>query len=73
TCTMNIRYTVMSVFTGVIFLAILLQSLKSVSTRPKKIISILISSVMVIFCLLSVVVYLKIGYIPAVYDGVVLK
>ena len=73
TCTMNIRYTVMSVFTGVIFLAILLQSLKSVSTRPKKVISVLISLVMVIFCLLSVVVYLKIGYIQAVYDGVVLK
>ncbi len=73
TCTMNIRYTMMSVFTGVLFLALVLQSFKNTASLPRKIICLTTYAVIVTFCIFSAVTYLKIGYIPAVYDGVVLQ
>lgn len=73
TCTMNIRYTVMSVFTGVIFLCFLLKALKQKTGLLPKMVSAMVYTVAVLFCIFSVVTYLKIGYIPAVYDGVVLQ
>ena len=77
TCTMNVRYVVPSVLTSVIFISLLMQSLKDKQKTVHKpyanIILGIYSVTTAVFCILAIVTYVRIGHIPAVYDGVVLQ
>ena len=84
TCTMNIRYVVMSIFTGAFFLSAMLHMLirkgsayEENTAKSKTFIlnNTLIygtAAVIILFSAFSIVTYIMIGYVPAIYDGVVL-
>ena len=84
TCTMNIRYVVMSIFTGAFFLSAMLHMLISKGSayeentaKSKTFIlnNTLIygtAAVIILFSAFSAVTYIMIGYVPPIYDGVVL-
>ena len=84
TCTMNIRYVVMSIFTGAFFLSAMLHMLirkgsayEENTAKSKTFIlnNTLIygtAAVIILFSAFSAVTYIMIGYVPPIYDGVVL-
>lgn len=85
TCTMNIRYVVMSIFTGAFFLSAMLHMLMKKqdsasgknANQPNSFVlsNALIcgtAAVIILFSAFSIVTYIMIGYVPAIYDGVVL-
>ena len=84
TCTMNIRYVVMSIFTGAFFLSAMLHMLirkgSACEENAAKSTTLLLNStliygtaaVIILFSAFSVVTYIMIGYVPPIYDGVVL-
>lgn len=92
TCTMNIRYVVITIFTGALFFAMTIQTIKEqhISKRSVaeengeatgaiikknsfnklyKTLYVSAIALVLIFCLASVVTYVMIGYVPALYDG----
>lgn len=90
TCTMNIRYVVITIFTGALFFAMALQTIKEqynlkvnvldaneneafVAAKPNMVCKALYTFAIIltmIFCIASIVTYIMIGYIPALYDGI---
>ena len=85
TCTMNIRYAVMSIFTGAFFLSAMLNilmknnvsALKNNTNKSGILILNNIAvygtaAVIILFSFFAVVTYIMIGCVPPIYDGVVL-
>lgn len=76
TCTMNIRYMVMSIVIGALFISISLQDIKDNSKvdgeikTAKKTVMIFITILVSLFCILSIITYVMIGVVPAIYDGI---
>lgn len=76
TCTMNIRYTVMSIVIGTLFLSMLLQDIRDTSNidgeikTAKKAVIIFGIILISLFCILSIITYIMIGVVPAIYDGI---
>lgn len=89
TCTMNIRYAVITILTGALFFAMALQTIRE-QYLPKrnnadensdridiivkshsiyKGLSALAITITVVFCIASIVTYVMIGFVPAIYDG----
>lgn len=71
TCTMNIRYAVMTIVVGAIFLSMTLQTFTENIRGNKTYKYLVISgySITTIFCISAIITYFMIGYIPAIYDG----
>ena len=85
TCTMNIRYAVMSIFTGAFFLSAMLNILmknnvSALKNNTNKSGILILNNiavygtavVIILFSFFAVVTYIMIGCVPPIYDGVVL-
>lgn len=72
TCTMNIRYAVMTIVVGAIFISMALQTFtKNISdNKASKYLALSGYSLVAIFCTLAIITYIMIGCIPAIYDGI---